>query len=112
MKYMIEYKFRLEGLSFENYLKSDAALLAVFNQWAPEEGFNILAFVHTLENDGGYLHCEVKDPKTVASFVSKFIPWMTCKVVPVLDVEEVVAISAQSNEWIEKALGKAFPTEN
>ena len=35
MKYMIEYKIRLEGLSFENYLKSDAALLAVFNQWAP-----------------------------------------------------------------------------
>ena len=112
MKYMIEYKIRLEGLNFEDYLESDTALIAVFNQWKPEEGFHILAFVHTLENESGYLHCETSDPRTVASFVTKFAPWLTCKVVPVLDVEELTQISTQSNQWIEEALENAFPSED
>ena len=104
MKYMIEYSIRLTGLGFENYTKSDAALITAFNQWKPEEGFNILAFVSTLENERGYVHCETSDPKTIASFVTKFAPWLSCKVVPVLDVEEFVQISAESNTWLEAAL--------
>ena len=111
MKYMIEYKIRLAGLNFEAYLESGTALIAVFNQWKPEKDFNILAFVHTLENDSGYVHCETSDPKTIASFVSKFAPWMSCKVVPVLDVEDLVQISTASNQWVEAALDNAFPSE-
>ena len=38
-----------------------AALIAVFNPWKSEADFNILACVHTLENDGGNKTIEVSE---------------------------------------------------
>jgi hypothetical protein len=111
MKYMIQYTTRQKGLNFEDNLESSTALTAVFSQWAPEEGMNILAFVHALAGNSGFALCQTDDAKTIGSFVAKFSAWNDVVVTPVLDVQESIAIIADANEWTESALQSAFLIE-
>ena len=111
MKYMIHYTTRQNGLNFEDNLESSTALTAVFSQWTPEEGMNILAFVHALAGNSGFALCETDDAKSIAHFVAKFSAWNDVVVTPVLDVQESVAIIAEANGWTESALQSAFPME-
>ena len=50
---MIEYEVRTVGLSHEQNLANQDALLKAFGKWAPEEGLTVHAFVSNL-NNGGY----------------------------------------------------------
>ncbi len=111
MKYMIHYSTRQIGMNFEENLESSNALTAVFAQWQPEEGMNVLAFVHALDGNKGYMLCETDDAKLVTAFVTKFSAWNDVSVVPVLDIQESVSIILESNEWTESALMAAFPSE-
>jgi hypothetical protein len=43
------------------------------------------------------------NPKVVLSFVSKYNAWNDIKVVPVLDVGEVVPVNAASLAWAREA---------
>ena len=99
MKYMIEYTVRTTGLTYDQNLANDAALLTAFSKWKPEEGLNVLAFVSNVALTGGYILVEASDPKVVASFVSKYNFWNDHKVVPVIDVAEIVPIAQSSIEW-------------
>ena len=104
MKYMIEYEVRTAGLSHDQNLDNQEALLNAFGKWEPEDGLTVNAFVSNLEN-GGYVYVEAEDPKVVLSFVSKFTYWNDVQVVPVVDVAEVVTVGAESLAWARAAVG-------
>ncbi len=103
MKYMIEYSVRTAGLSHNENFANQAALLNAFGKWQPEKGLTVLAFVSTLNSDSGYVLVESDDPKVIASFVSKYVYWNDVDVVPVVDVEEIVAINTESLAWARSA---------
>jgi hypothetical protein len=99
VKYMITYTIRTTGLTYEQNLAGDEALLTAFSKWKPEEGLSIQAFVSNLSGTGGYVLAEADDPKVVTSFVSKFNYWNDIDVVPVIDVSEAVSIGHSSLAW-------------
>jgi hypothetical protein len=103
MKYMIEYSIRSAGLTHEQNFANSAALLTAFSKWKPEDGLAIHAFVSNIAANGGYVLAEADDPKVITSFVSKYNYWNDIKVVPVLDVGEVVTISSASLDWARSA---------
>ena len=96
---MITYTIRTTGLTYEQNLAGDEALLTAFSKWKPEEGLSIQAFVSNLSGTGGYVLAEADDPKVVTSFVSKFNYWNDIDVVPVIDVSEAVSIGHSSLAW-------------
>ena len=52
MKYMIEYQIRNAGLSHDQNLTNQEALINAFGKWKPEEGLTVHAFVANLANGG------------------------------------------------------------
>ena len=102
MKYMIEYEIRTAGLSHDQNLANQAALLNAFGKWKPEEGLTVHAFVANL-NNGGYVLVEAADAGIVLSFVSKFFYWNDIEVVPVVDVAEAVTTGVASLAWARAA---------
>ena len=85
---------RTAGLSHDENFANQEALLNAFGKWQPEKGLTVHAFVSHVNSDSGYVLVEADDPKVVASFVSKYVYWNDVDVVPVVDVEEIVAINA------------------
>jgi hypothetical protein len=100
---MIEYAVRSAGLTYDQNLANAAALLTAFGKWKPEEGLNVLAFVSNVGLTGGYVLVEASDPKVVASFVSKYNYWNESRVVPVIDVGEIVPIAQSSLAWAQSS---------
>jgi Protein of unknown function (DUF3303) len=103
MKYMLDYQVRTAGLTYDQNLDSQDALLRAFAKWTPEEGLTVLAFVSNLKN-GGYVLVEAGDPGVVYSFVAKFAYWNDVNVVPVVDVAELIPIGTESLAWTRNAL--------
>jgi hypothetical protein len=105
MKYMVEYTIRNAGLSFEQNIAGGEALLTVFSKWNPaeEKGLTIHAFVSDLAGRGGYILIETDDPKAVTTFAAKYNFWNDVKITPVLDVGELVPITAGMLDWAKKA---------
>ena len=103
MKYMIEYSVRMAGLTHDQNLANQEALLTAFGKWEPENGLTVHAFVSHVNSDSGYVLVEADDPKIVASFVSKFIYWNDVDVAPVVDVAEIVSINTESLAWARAA---------
>jgi hypothetical protein len=104
MKYMIEYTIRHAGKTHEENRNDTQTLTTAFTKWKPEDGLTIHAFVSKLSNSGGYVLVEANDPKTVSSFVSKFLVWNDCEVVPVMEVADSVQIGEASRAWVANAL--------
>jgi hypothetical protein len=103
VKYMIEYKIRTAGLSYEQNFASQEALVNAFARWKPEEGLTVHAFVGDLAANGGYVLVEAAEPGPVQSFVSKFTYWNDVEVVPVVDVAEAVTTATESLAWARAA---------
>ena len=102
MKYMIEYQVRTTGLTHDQNLANQDALLRAFGSWTPEKGLTVHAFVSNM-NNGGYVFVESDDPSVVYSFVSKFFYWNDVEVVPVVDVAEAVTTGTASLAWARAA---------
>ena len=103
MKYMVEYQVRTTGLTHDQNLANQDALLRAFGSWTPEKGLTVHAFVSNM-NNGGYVFVESDDPSVVYSFVSKFFYWNDINVVPVIEVADGVTIGAGSLAWARNAL--------
>jgi hypothetical protein len=105
MKYMCEYTVRTTGLSFDQNIAGGEALLTAFSKWKPEEekGLTIHAFVSDLAGRGGFILVEADDPKAVTAFATKYNYWNDVKITPVIDVGELVPISAGSLEWAKRS---------
>jgi hypothetical protein len=103
MKYMVEYQVRTVGLSHDQNLANQDALLKAFGTWTPETGLTVHAFLSNF-NFGGYVLVEADDPGVVYSFVSKFFYWNDINVVPVIDVADGVTIGTASLAWARSAL--------
>ncbi len=99
MKYMIEYTIRTAGLTHDQNFTNFEALLNAFGKWKPEAGLTVHAFLAGLGDNSGYVLLEANDPKVIASFVSKYNFWNDVRVVPVIDVGEVVPVAAASLGW-------------
>ena len=98
MKYMVEYQVRTVGLSHDQNLANQDALLKAFGTWKPENGLTVHAFLSNF-NFGGYVLVEADDPGVVYSFVSKFFYWNDINVVPVIEVADGVTIGTGSLVW-------------
>ena len=105
MKYICEYTVRTTGLSFDQNIAGGEALLTAFSKWKPEEekGLTIHAFVSDLAGRGGFILVETNDPKAVTAFATKYNYWNDVKITPVIDVGELVPITASSLEWAKGA---------
>jgi hypothetical protein len=103
MKYMIEYKIRAGGVPLDQGFANVESLITAFSKWKPEDGLTVHAFVSDLAAIAGYVLVEADDPKVIISFVSKYNFWNDIKVVPVMDVNEVVPLSAASIAWARSA---------
>jgi hypothetical protein len=103
VKYVIEYEARATGLTYEQALTNQDALLRAFSKWTPEQGLTIHAFLSTM-GARGYVFVEADDPGPVDSFLSKFLPWVDINVVPVRDVAEAVTTATESAAWVREAL--------
>jgi hypothetical protein len=103
VKYMLEYKVRTAGLTYDQNFANEESLLTAFGQWKPEEGLTVHAFVGNLAGTGGYVLVEAAEPSVIQSFVSKFTFWNDIEVVPVVDVAEAVTTAAQSLAWARGA---------
>ena len=103
MKYMIEWKVRSAGLTYDQNLSNQDALLKAFGKWTPEAGLTVHAFLSNL-GDGGYVLVEADDPTVVQAFVGKFFYWNDLTVVPVVDIAEGAASAAASLAWARDAL--------
>jgi len=100
---MVEYEIRAAGLSHDQNLANQEALVNAFSKWKPEEGLTVHAFLANL-NNGGYVLVEAAEPGTVLSFVSKFNYWNDVQVVPVVEVAEAVTAATESLAWARTAL--------
>jgi Protein of unknown function (DUF3303) len=103
MKYMIEWTLRTVGLTHDQNFASVDTLQTAFGKWTPEKGLTVLAFVGALAGNSGYVLVEAGDPEVVASFVTKFGYWNDIDVVPVIDIGDVVAITARNMAWARAA---------
>jgi Domain of unknown function (DUF3303) len=103
MKYMIEYEIRTAGLSYEQNLANQEALIKAFGKWTPEDGLTVHAFLSNLAT-GGYVLVEADDPKVVQAFVGKFVYWNEITVVPVTEVADGVASGNAAIAWARGAL--------
>jgi hypothetical protein len=103
VKYMVEYEVRAAGLSHDQNLANQEALVNAFSKWKPEEGLTVHAFLANL-NNGGYVLVEAAEPSVVLSFVSKFNYWNDVRVVPVVDIAEAVTAATESLAWARAAL--------
>ena len=105
MKYMVEYAVRTTGLSFEQNIAGGEALLTAFSKWKPEEekGLTIHAFVSDLAGRGGYILVETNDPKAITTFATKYNYWNDVKITPVIDVGELIPITAGMLDWAKQA---------
>ncbi len=103
MKYMLEYKIRLAGLTNEQNFANSEALLNAFGKWKPEEGLTVHAFVSNLCGNGGYVLVEADDPKVILSFITKYNYWNDVNVVPVVEVGEAASMGATSLAWARSA---------
>ena len=104
MQYIIEYGVRAAGLSHEQNLANQDALLKAFGNWTGEESLEVQAFVSKLNLTGGYILVESGDPTVVSSFVSKFLYWNDIEVVPVVEISEAVTTATASLAWTRSAL--------
>jgi hypothetical protein len=100
---MVEYEVRAAGLSHDQNLANQEALVNAFSKWKPEEGLTVHAFLANL-NNGGYVLVEAAEPSVVLSFVSKFNYWNDVRVVPVVDIAEAVTAATESLAWARAAL--------
>jgi Protein of unknown function (DUF3303) len=103
MKYMIEYKVRSAGVTYDENFAGSQSLLTAFGKWKPEDGLTVHAFVSNLAGERGYCLVEANDPKVIVSFVSKYNFWNDVNVVPVLDIGEVVPLVSASLAWAQSA---------
>ena len=103
MKYMIEYK-RTQGITYDQSLANEEALLVAFSKWSLEEGLTVHAHVGKLSANGGYVLVEAKDPKAVVGFVGKFSYWVDSTVVPVMDVGEAIPVGYAAIAWAKSVM--------
>lgn len=104
MKYMIEYTIRSAGLTFEQSMANQQALLTAFGKWKPEDGLKVQAFLSKIAGAGGYVLVEADDAKIVQSFVAKFNFWNDIEVIPVNDVGDAVAVAHGALSWARDAV--------
>jgi len=104
MKYLIEYKIRTTGLTYEQNIANSQALLTAFAKWKPDAGLNVLAFLSKIAGAGGYVLVETDDAKIVQSFVAKFNFWNDIEVIPVNDIGEAVPVAHAALGWAREAV--------
>jgi len=103
MKYLIEYKIRNAGLTYEQNIANGQALLTAFGKWKPDDGLNVQAFLSKIAGAGGYVLVEADDAKLVQSFVAKFNFWNDIEVIPVNDISEAVPAAHAALNWAGEA---------
>lgn len=104
MKFVIKFIIRRSGLTFDECLAHDRALLTAFSKWTPPEGFTIQQFVTTVVNDSGYLIVEAADSAVILSALSKFRFFDDFEIIPVVDVNpDLVVTLNESLAWAQDA---------
>jgi len=97
MKYVISWTNRDTAAS-----EGDAKrLLAVFSKWTPSEGATFHQFLGRLDNNGGFAVVETENAMDILRDVSKFEPWLTYEVTPVVDIQDLAVANNEAVDFRE-----------
>jgi hypothetical protein len=98
MKMMVEWATRPAG-TYEEDIANREAIIRAFTEWSPPEGLTIHAFVVKMETQAGFILIEFDDPAVVARWAAQFMPWNDARIVPVIDVDQVVPLYNDALAW-------------
>ncbi len=102
MKMMIEWATR-PAPTYEEDIANREAILRAFAGWSPPAGMTIHAFVVKMEMQAGYILAEFDDPALLTHWAAQFFPWNDARIVPVMDVQEVVPLYSDALGWSKRA---------
>lgn len=100
MKYLMSWKFRLDGTATENE-ESLRRVLAVFSKWSPPQHTTFHQFLSRVDGGGGCAVVETNDPADLLDSVAKFLFYCDYEIIPVVDIEEGVRASQRGLEFLE-----------
>ncbi|TKJ28336.1 DUF3303 family protein [Blastococcus sp. CCUG 61487] len=98
MKFLLAWKNRSAG-SAEESLAAAKRSLELFSKWQPST--TVHQFVLTADAEGGYAIGETDDAAAIARDCAIFTPFLQFEVIPVVDVQEGVAILQQGIDFNE-----------
>ena len=97
MKYVLNYRDRPSG-SPAGYEGTQERVLSLFQKWKMPASLVIHQFVTRLGEFGGYIVLETDNPADIHLLTTVFAVF-ECKVEPVLDVAQSVAVELQAIQW-------------
>ncbi len=100
MKYVITWRER-PAASFRDYEAAQERVLGIFKDWQMPASFAIQQFVVRVGDYGGYMIVETDKPTDIHYLTSVFAAF-ECKVEPVVDVMDAVAVQTQAIEYRKK----------
>jgi hypothetical protein len=98
MKFFVSWQVRAGGSAADN----EAAVkrgMALFEKWSPPEGSTFHQFLERLDGTGGYAVVETDDPLALAEAPAKFGTMFEFSIVPVADIMDVIAVTAEGIEY-------------
>lgn len=73
--------------------------LALFEKWAPPEGWEFKGFYGYADGSGGTAIIEVDSAQTLARGTAVWTPWLTFEAQAIVDIQESAAISGEAAAW-------------
>lgn len=95
MKYVVTWEAR-PSVTEQDFGRS----LQVFSKWAPSEGVNYKEFLGRVDGGGGYAVVETDDAALIAKDTNPFGVWFDFRVIPVLEIGDATAISADAMAFL------------
>ena len=100
MKYLMSWKFRLEGTATENE-ETLRRGLAVFSKWSPPQHTTFHQFLSRVDGKGGCAVVETDDEADLLDSVSKFLFLCDYEIAPVVDMDESIRAWQHGLEFLE-----------
>lgn len=98
MQWMITYGLRPEG-TWRGYDDNLAGLLALFGEWTPPEGVEILTFVHRADAKGGWMLVESDDVTGPSEIVAQFLAVHDAEILPVVPAVDMAQRLGATMAW-------------
>jgi hypothetical protein len=91
VKYLLAYKFRLNGSVGDNEASMRRAF-ELFAKFKPVEGLTVHQLMGRLDGNGGFSILETDKPLVLADQTTKFNVFAEYEIYPVADLPEVIAL--------------------
>ena len=104
MKWMITYGLRPER-TWRGFDDNVAGLLAMFENWVPPDGVEVLAYVHRADGKSGWMLVESEDVAGPSEIVAQFIAFHDAEIHPVIEAAEMAQRLGETLVWRTNTVG-------